>query len=247
MPVNWRIPIGRWQDQPVFVMGGGTSVNTQNTELLRGRNCIAINTSYTKIPWADYLFFGDAKWWGTFGNRHRVIEDGYRGEIVTVVDMLRDESRLRILHRQIQPRNGNFILSTVGDALAVRLTSFTGGINLAVLLNNWSAPIVLLGADGTFGPEKRTHHHRPHQIPPHAPQCWDRHRGELEKVAAFLHARNVPVYNASPGSAWAHIWPVMTLEEAILRCQEKVKTMRGCVQNDVQQTHTTTTSTLATG
>ncbi len=75
-------------------------------------------------------------------------------------------------------------------------------------------PIVLIGADGKFGPNGERNHHTPHQWK-HIDGCWKRHHDELATLVEPLIELGIPVLNASPGSAWGDLWPVVSLEECI--------------------------------
>ena len=67
----WSVP-REWPRQTAFIVCGGPSVLGQNLELLRGRNVIVINSSVYAVPWADYLYFGDWRWWNEDENRAAV-------------------------------------------------------------------------------------------------------------------------------------------------------------------------------
>ena len=53
------LPIFR--DQTVFVVASGPSLADVDLEQLRGLNVIAINRSYEAVPWAEILYFSDAR------------------------------------------------------------------------------------------------------------------------------------------------------------------------------------------
>lgn len=217
--MRWSVP-RLWDGEPAFIVGGGPSVLGQNLELLRGRRVIAINSSFASVPFADMLFFGDERWW-TYANRAAapIKAAAFAGTIVTTCSVKHPRvNRLRnskppkpARHRPLLP----LTLSDDPSAVPVRRTSFTGAINVVVLAG--AAPLVLLGADGQRGADGRCHHHDPHPpalVPTQG--CWDQHRAELAQLDVGLKQRGIAVINASPGSAW-ELWPVMTLEEAIVR------------------------------
>jgi hypothetical protein len=200
-----------WKGEVAFIIAGGPSVKTQNLELLRGRRVIAINSSYEAVPWADVLFFGDGRWWNGdrkigFKGNHDNVRKVFCGRIITCSRVARFIDRVEVLHKA-EP-NGLCLERT---ALSMRQTSLSGAINLAVHFG--VSGIVLLGADGTYGPNKETHHHADHPWP-HRKGCWDLQRKELETLVEPLNQLGIKVINASPGSAWP-MWPVMNLSEAI--------------------------------
>lgn len=198
----WVIPT-EWPGETAFVVAGGPSVATQPIELLAGRKVIAVNNSWTVVPNADFLFFGDSRWWQHYG---RAAEKGFRGRIVTCASGVSHIPRL-LRVRAFSPPH----LSGDRSAVMMRRSSVSGAINLAVLLG--AAKIVLLGVDAKPGAAGRTHHHDPHPWG-QRPKCWDDQRNEFYELAKSL--RGVEVINASPGSA-CKSWPVMTLEQAIER------------------------------
>lgn len=46
-------------NRPVYIVGGGASLADFNWNRLYRRQCIAINTAYRKVPWANVLLFSD--------------------------------------------------------------------------------------------------------------------------------------------------------------------------------------------
>jgi hypothetical protein len=182
----------------VFIVGGGRSVVDQNLELLRGRKVIAINSSFAKVPFADVLFFGDARWWNE--NRNSAI--GFEGDLVTTAEELKGHAKLSVFKKTLA-------WSDDPNAAFVRRTSVTGAINWA--FHHWSARrFVLLGVDG--GPVKGvTHHHAPHKWT--LPSTWAvDQRKDFEALDGALKSRGAEVINASPGSS-VPFWPVMRLAE----------------------------------
>lgn len=45
--------------RPVYLLGGGASLSDFDWGKLYRQQCIAINTAYRKVPWANVLFFSD--------------------------------------------------------------------------------------------------------------------------------------------------------------------------------------------
>src|SRR5262245_43560906 len=83
----WSVP-QEWDAQTVFIVAGGPSVLDVNLELLRGRNVIAINSSVYAVPWAQFLFFGDYRWYAESENRIAVAN--FSGRVVTTSKLVRD-------------------------------------------------------------------------------------------------------------------------------------------------------------
>lgn len=191
-----------WAGQQVFIIGGGPSVDSQRVEQLKGRRVIVVNSSVHKFPWADILFFGDARWYKTIPE-NRAAADAFSGLVVTNANI-----RCENIKRMVRVRPP---LASDRTSLAIQKTSLTAAINLAVHLG--AGRIVLLGADGRKGSDGRTHHHQPHKWPVRK-GCWDEHRQELATLVEPLKKLGIPVINASPGSAW-DLWPVTTLIEVL--------------------------------
>lgn len=173
-------------------------------ELLRGRRVIAINSSYERVPFADFLAFGDLRWW----REHRLPLCGFHGRVVTwrqTPDPLKGTNRpILILEKQLPPG-----LATLPTRVVFRRTSYSGAINLAVHLG--AAKIVALGLDGKPAKDGRTHHHRPHPADwVGKPDKWIKQRAELQTLVEPLKQLGIEMFNASPGSA-VPFWPIVDL------------------------------------
>jgi hypothetical protein len=191
-----------WLGETAFIIAGGPSVAQADVDRIAGRRIIAVNSSYERAPFADFLFFADARWWG----EHRARVKGFAGRIVTVS---RQSSDARLLHlEKINPPPG---LAKKPTQLAMRRTSLQAAINLAVHLG--AGRIVLLGADMRSAADGRTLHHAPHRWPVR-PGCWKQHMAELKLTVAPLKALGVEVINCSPVSLidW---WPKMSLDQVL--------------------------------
>lgn len=201
-----------WKGLPVFIVAGGPSVATQNLELLRGHKVIAINSSFETVPWADILFFADVRWWAV--KRQKVL-DTFKGQVVSVYEHREQALGPNILQFRKRKPPG---LAVDADQLAMRRTSLSGATNLAFHLG--ASSIIWLGADGRME-GNRSHHHTPHDGWKFRPERWPAHHEELKTIVEPLKARGVPVINASPGSAWGDLAPVMTLEQALAQIEQR--------------------------
>lgn len=218
MPKYWRVA-PEWRGAPAFIVCGGTSVEAHLDSAgllscLKGRRTIAINTSFERVPFADFLFFGDHQWWD---DNHRHL-DGFKGRIATVslkagYRQKGTAERLLRLKRVIAPP----AFAPEPDSAAMRHTSLTPAINMAVHLGagaGASAPIVLVGADMGPGPDGRTHHHRPHPRKGRLSH-YRKIVEELALAAETLHARGITVLNASPHADRLPFWPKVDLAEVL--------------------------------
>lgn len=207
----WHIePV--WQGATVYIVAGGSSVGSQNLDLLRGRKVIAINSSYETVPFAQYLFFADVRWYNDHRKRRWFLR--FAGQKVTCSDAVENNPKVLRL-RRVKPPPG-FVEER--NAVACQKSSMQGGMNMAVHLG--AKRLVLLGADGCRAPDGRTHHHAPHKWP-NKPgnRTWDIQLPEVKLIAEPLKQRGIEVINTSPITRidW---WPKMTLEEALLAEQQ---------------------------
>lgn len=199
-PEFWRVE-PEWLGQTSFVVCGGPSVATQNLDLLRGRRVIVINSSCYAVPWADYLFFIDARWW----RENRAGCQAFQGRIVTVA-ATHEPRALRLKKRK--PEDG---FASRRDEVMGRRTSVCCVLNMLAHLG--VARIVLLGADGKFGANGKRNHHDPHKWP-HLTGTFEQQRAELALTVKPLAALGIEVFNASPGSALP-FWPIVSMEDVL--------------------------------
>jgi hypothetical protein len=201
----WSVP-REWPGETAFIVAGGPSVLQQNLDLLHGRNIIVINSSVHAVPWADFLYFGDWRWWNEEENQAAVAN--FRGRVVTVSQLVRDQ---KVLHCRTAPPPG---LELQPDSLMQKSTSLTAATNLAAHLIGPGGTIVWLGADGRIAADGRTHHHKPHRFA-HRRDCYNKQHAELVTIIPSLRAMKISLFNASPGTAWADLAPVVSLEDML--------------------------------
>lgn len=206
-----------WTGRAAFIVAGGPSVLSQDLELLRGRCVIAINDSHERIPWADILFFADARWWV----KHRESALRFAGRIVTTSDVALPDGdpaidRVRRCRRVTAGNGEPLRLCREPDGLAVRRTSVTAAMNLAFHLG--AMVLVLLGVDGCRASDGRCHHYnKPRPIDAdRMDKQFELQAADLRSVADDLRGAGVTVLNASPGSVF-DFWPVVSLSDAVSR------------------------------
>src|SRR5262245_45834566 len=122
----WSVP-HEWPGETAFVVGGGPSVLGHDLEMLRSRRVIAINSSCFAVPWADFLYFGDWRWWHEPENQAAVAS--FAGRVVSTSTMVSDQARI-LLCRKTKPPG----LATARDSLMQKWTSLTAATNLAAHL-----------------------------------------------------------------------------------------------------------------
>lgn len=192
-----------WKGETVFIVAGGPSVASQNTDLLKGRKVIVINSSWERLPWAPVLFFGDDRWWREYSKE---VLAGFPGRIITCAPEVRHPRFLK-LKRAVHENQ----LCPMPDTVMVRRTSMTGAMNVAMHLG--AAIIVLLGLDGKPGADGRLHHHEEYSMSLGGlEETWQEQRRDLSCARASLAARGITVVNASPVSALADLWPIVPFE-----------------------------------
>ena len=209
MSAFWPVP-HEWQGEPAFIVGGGPSVLGVDLEALRGRRVIVINSSIFVVPWADFLYFGDWRWYNEPENQAAVAS--FAGRVVTVSRMVSDKKVL--ICRKTNPP----AFARERDSLMQKWTSLTAATNLAAHLVGPGGTIVWLGVDGKAAADGRAWHHKPHRWPPKAAR-YDRHRADLATMVEPLRKMGVTLWNASPGSAYADLWPVIDLWEILSECR----------------------------
>jgi hypothetical protein len=207
-PAFWSVP-REWPGETVFIVGGGPSVRDVELEALRGRRVIAINSSVYALPWADFLYFGDWRWWNEPDNRAAVA--GFRGRVVTVSRLVAEDKKV-LMCRAAKPPG----LARQHDSLMQKFTSLTAATNLAAHLIGPGGTIVWLGADGKLAADGRSHHHPPHRWP-HRAGCYDKQHADLVTIVPSLRALKITAYNASPGTAWGDLLPVISLQDVLER------------------------------
>jgi hypothetical protein len=203
MTTFWSAPC-EWPRETAFIIAGGPSVRGQNIEALRGRRVIVINSSVYAAPWADILYFGDWRWWNEAENRAAVAAFG--GRVVSVSQIV--DNKKVLVCRKLK------YWSRAADSLFQVWTSLTAATNLAAHLVGAGGTVVWLGADGMPAADGAAWHHKPHRWGP-KPQRYERHRADIVTMAEPLRRMDVTLLNASPGSAYADLWPVVGLPDVL--------------------------------
>jgi hypothetical protein len=205
MSAFWPVP-REWEGETAFIVGGGPSVLDVDLNVLRGRKVIVINSSVRAVPWADFLYFGDWRWYNEPENQAAVAS--FAGRVVTVSRMVSDKKVL-ICRKTNPPAFGR-----ERDSLMMKWTSLTAATNLAAHLIGPGGTIIWLGADGKAAADGREWHHKPHRWPPKAAR-YDRHRADLATMVEPLRTMGITLWNASPGSSYADLWPVVSLQDVL--------------------------------
>ncbi len=129
-------PEAKWQDQDVFIIGGGHSLEPFDFNLLKSELTIGCNNAYqygSEI--CKICFFGDKKWW----TAHKERLEQFKGAVFTNVSQLQKDktSWLWIMGRE--QRGLSY------TALGWNNNTGAGAVNLALLLG--AKKVFLLGFD----------------------------------------------------------------------------------------------------
>jgi hypothetical protein len=206
----WTIP-KLWHGETAFVIGGGPSGDSVDWEKLRGRKVIAVNSSFEKVPFADYLFFGDERWF----RHNKAALANFAGRIVTPSvaandsDWPKAKKLLRVRRRMPNTTNRRRPfgpgLDPHPNAVVSNRTSVQGAMNLAYHLGVYR--IVLVAVDMGRAPDGRTHHHSPHPWKNKPGNLtWDGQLEQLGLIVQPLRERGIVVFNTSPVSRIPDSW-----------------------------------------
>ncbi len=136
-----------FQNQSVFLVGGGPSLKGFDWERLRGKNIIAINRAFEVLPWAQVLYWTDPEFYLTQKNEI----DEFAGLKVCSKELKQKTTDIHILKgyngKQLDMREGHICHGN---------NSGFGALNLAVKLG--AKKVMLLGFDG-HAQQKQTHWH----------------------------------------------------------------------------------------
>jgi hypothetical protein len=199
-PQWWTVP-RLWGGERCFIVAGGPSVAEQNTESLRGHHVIAVNSSWKRVPFAEFMIFGDTRWWWEY---HDELVNGFPGQIVCCAG--------EVVHRRVLnlKRTRPPGLCETPDGVVMRRTSLAAAINFAAHLG--VKEINLLGADG--GPiDGKTHHHESYPWD-HRTDCWKDQRSDLQSIVKPLQNCGINVTNCSPRSMLG-LWPISNLSDVL--------------------------------
>ena len=213
-PLYWTVPPD-WKGETGYIIAGGISVLNQDISKLQGRHVVVVNSAYEATPWADYLFFGDERWWYDHRKRPEILK--FKGRFVTPSQAAVGNNLLRLWRYtpNLDLKRGKLGpgLTTNPMAVVSQRTSLQGAMNLVAHFG--VSRMVLLGADMCRGENGATHHHKPHkwQNKP-GNKTWDMQMDQLVLIVEPLRALGVEVLNASPISRipW---WPKVNFEDTL--------------------------------
>jgi hypothetical protein len=213
----WRAPV-LWQNETVFIIGGGPSLKTLDLSALDARGpsqrVIAVNNAYRLIKNPDVIFYADTRWWSWHG---KDIPLEFPGRIIStcsasiayldprVCRMGRDyryDLRSREPHEVVPLTDEPDLLSGPDSG--------SMAMNLAYLFG--ASRVVLLGFDMGFV-EGESHWHPDHEVPSVEANYTDLFAPHYPGLVASLQKRGVEVLRCTPSRL--DFIPHVSLDEAI--------------------------------
>jgi hypothetical protein len=211
-----------WRGDTAVLIGGGPSLTHEQIDIVRAAHtarharCIAINDAYLWAPFADVLYFADARWfeWHRDGiDKPRLglsatdVRDrfaAFRGQKCTISTSLR---RITDDAVHVLLRGGREGLSS--DPTSIRTGGHGGyqALNIATLAG--AARALLLAFDARPG-----HFHGVHPTEP-PPSVYATMQKSFEGIGKTLRQAGVTVLNCTPGSA-IRTFPQVGLETALV-------------------------------
>lgn len=186
----WRVP-PMWEGRTVAVLASGPGMSSQVAEQLRAAEvpCIAINTTFKLVPWADMLYAADVEWWGH-------------------VDHHKDAMLFAGLKVSCQPVYGIYILRNTGvigfdpDPGAIRTGGNSGYQAIHIAMHAKASRILLCGFNMKSYDEKdHWHADHPKGLRRTSPELYDRWRERFSHLADAAKERNIDIVNVTPDSA----------------------------------------------
>lgn len=203
-PMQWWSVPNDWAGEPAFVVGGGSSLAGFDFGRLRGcGRIIAVNAALLDLPFADILFFNDARFLKGEAGRGGFADAlaGFDGLKVTTYRFATPRG-LSVCHLRCCPGP----LSGDPGALAGR-SSGARAMNLAYLLG--ADPVYLLGFD--MRPNGNFHDHYAWGV---RQGHYDAFLPDFEAMSAALLATGRRAFNCSLDSA-ATVLPKVSIEDVL--------------------------------
>lgn len=213
---------------PVVCIAGGQSLTQEQCDSVRGRaRVIAINNAYLRAPWADVLYFADARWHGWHWNGDKRIAcmgltaaevsrrfHAFKGQkcCLDVTDKIaEDVHRLRYIREPWSDDPGAVARGDFGHA---------GLQALQIAANAGGDPIILLGYEARDPRHNEaTHWHGEHPERISNRGTFGKWRRSYAMAEPEIKARGLTVINCTPNTG-IESFPKMRLEDAFAACTE---------------------------
>jgi hypothetical protein len=210
---NMKEPISRnkqsikidriWNDETVYLIGGGPSLSEFNWNWLKGKKTIAINKAILTYPAADVLYWTDSRFYMWYKKE----VDEFKGLKFTIRHHISYANDINIIKK-----GDRFGLDESGLSLCHGNNSGYAAINLAYILG--AKKIILLGYDMKNDGVKG-HYHDGYPVPVTGDLVYkEQFLPGFDTLAERLNKKGIKVYNASMYSE-LNVWPKITFNEAL--------------------------------
>lgn len=176
-----------WENQTVYLIGGGPSLKGFDWSRLDGKHVIAINRAFEVIPSAEVLYWTDSRFYKWYKDGI----DKFKGLKFTCRPITDNPGNITIL----KP-NSSVSIDMRPDHISSGNNSGFGAINLAIKLG--AKRIYLLGFDMT-SKENETHWHSGYSVT-HNHSIYSKMQSQLSMLPEQLKKMEIEVYNANPKS-----------------------------------------------
>ena len=188
-------PVPRlWPRSTIACVGSGPSLTKADCQRLRAASSavrvLAVNDAIDRVPWADALFAGDAKWWGW----RRGMADAALPPLLFTLQRAAVAARPRV---HVLNYSGGTGIETHPGTVRTGGHSGYAAINVAVHLG--AAQILLLGYDLQPGAHGAHHFFGDHPDKSHL--RYDARLAAYEALAAALAAVGVSIVNCTRRTA----------------------------------------------
>lgn len=192
-----------WQNETVYIIGGGPSLIGFNWNSLIGKRTIAINKAILSYPMADVLYWTDSRVYGWYKQEI----DKFKGLKYTTRHHVTYTNDIKVLRK-----SNKFGLEESKDALCHGNNSGYAAINLAYHLG--AKRIVLLGYD-MHNDGVKSHYHEGYPVPATGNNIYkDQFIPGFQILGDLLKQKKIEVYNASIKSSLT-VWPKITFDKAL--------------------------------
>lgn len=182
----WSVP-REWAGETVVVMASGESFTQAQADIIRasGKRSIAVNTTFRRAPFADFLYAADQEWWRHPDNADAFSFSGRRVSVTKIND--------KVLWLKNSGREG------LDENPSCLRTGSNGGYQALHLAYHLGARRVLLcGFDMHGG---HWHGRHPHGLRETQPEHYEIFISRFATIAEPLRVRGVDVVNCNPKSS----------------------------------------------
>ncbi len=198
-----------FEDQTVFVIGGGPSIKHTNLKLVKDRNVLGCNDAFRLGTWVDWIIFADKRWW--VWNHEELEKWPNRDHALCLVPQLMDAREAYPWLKFVRRDEARFGLSVEQDTICWNRGCGGAAINAAYLLG--ARRIVLLGFDMRVVENKHNWHDY-HQKEERPKIYQNSMMPFLKPMSDAMKVTGLEIVNCTPGSA-LNLFPERRLEEIL--------------------------------